>query len=123
MAQTAAKFYESVVQTSGVDASRDAQTNVQLKSDKMHDESRHICMLLIFATAYNMDGLPLLLDNSYNHEYNQDEDAYHDQRASPARVLNALATAFAQNDEIIAAAEFFPDIVVTLQVKETMSMQ
>jgi hypothetical protein len=121
MAQTAAKFYESVVQTSGVDASRDAQTNlnVQVKSDKMHDESRHICMLLMFATAYNMDGLPLLLDHSCNYKYDQDEDAY-DQRASPARVLNALATAFVQNDEIIAAAEFFPDIVVTLQVKETM---
>ena|ERR1700733_15753776 len=101
--------------------SRDAQATAQLKSEKMREEFRHLCMLLIFATAYNMDGLPLLLDKSYNHEWKEDPDAYH--RVTPARVLDALGTAFVRNDEIIATAEFFPDVLITLQVRETISIQ
>jgi hypothetical protein len=59
----------------------------------LHDKFRNLVSLLIFAVAYNCDGVPLLRDLKYPDRANDEEDTRY-QKVTMSAVLSALATVF-----------------------------
>jgi hypothetical protein len=100
-------------------ANKDSES-LTLKS--MHSEFRHLMMLLVLACAYNSNGLPLLSDDNYKSNFSTDDYNLY-RRVTHHGVLNALATLFVRDHEVIAtmditSRESVDGLLTSMQVKE-----